>query len=79
MNNSVGEDIRARLRKYSLTNVWLVQQLKARGIDICPSALSLALSGYRTGECYQKALVNSVAILDKYEQDYLSIQSNKRI
>ena len=44
------ENIRERLRKHSLSYVWLISQLRMRGIVTDKTEMSSVISGVRTGQ-----------------------------
>ena len=62
--------VRERLRNYSLTGVWLINQLAKRGIITEKSEFSAILSGVRHGNKAEEVLKNSLEILNDYEKAF---------
>ena len=61
------ENIRSRLKKHQLTQVWLINQLGLRGIVTDKTEMSSVLAGTRSGKA--DAIIElSYDILDKYEE-----------
>lgn len=61
------DDVRNRLKKHSLTQVWLIQQLGLRGIVTDKTELSSVLAGTRNGAKAEAIVDLAHDILDKYE------------
>lgn len=61
------EDIRSRLKKHQLTQVWLINQLGLRGIVTDKTEMSSVLAGTRSGSKADAIIELSHDILDKYE------------
>lgn len=69
------EDIRNRLKKHLLTQVWLINQLSFRGIITDKTEMSSVLAGARSG-CKADAIIElSHDILDKYEEGSVLVKS----
>lgn len=69
------EDIRNRLKKHQLTQVWLINQLSFRGIITDKTEMSSVLSGARSG-CKADTIIElSHDILDKYEEGSVLVKS----
>lgn len=62
------EDIRSRLKKHQLTQVWLINQLGLRGIVTDKTEMSSVLAGTRSGSKADVIIELSHDILDKYEE-----------
>lgn len=62
------DDVRNRLKKHSLTQVWLIQQLGLRGIVTDKTELSSVLAGTRNGAKAEAIVDLAHDILDKYEE-----------
>lgn len=62
------ENIRERLRKYSLSYVWLISQLRMRGIVTDKTEMSSVISGVRNGAKADSIIQTANDILDSYEQ-----------
>ena len=65
------ENIRSRLKKHQLTQVWLINQLGLRGIVTDKTEMSSVLAGTRSGSKADAIIELSHDILDKYEEDNL--------
>ena len=61
------ENIRSRLKKHQLTQVWLINQLGLRGIVTDKTEMSSVLAGTRSGSKADAIIELSHDILDKYE------------
>ena len=62
--------VREKLREYSLTNVWLINQLDKKGIITEKSEFSAILSGVRHGNKPEEVLKHSLEILNEYEKNF---------
>jgi hypothetical protein len=62
------KDIRSRLKKHQLTQVWLINQLGLRGIVTDKTEMSSVLAGTRSGSKADAIIELSHDILDKYEE-----------
>ena len=62
------EDIRSRLKKHQLTQVWLINQLGLKGIVTDKTEMSSVLAGTRSGSKADAIIELSHDILDKYEE-----------
>lgn len=62
------ENIRSRLKKHQLTQVWLINQLGLRGIVTDKTEMSSVLAGTRSGSKADAIIELSHDILDKYEE-----------
>lgn len=62
------EDIRRRLKKHQLTQVWLINQLGLRGIVTDKTEMSSVFAGTRSGSKADAIIELSHDILDKYEE-----------
>lgn len=62
------ENIRERLRKHSLSYVWLINQLRIRGIVTDKTEMSSVISGVRKGAKADMIVETANDILDSYEQ-----------
>lgn len=62
----MGERVKELLRKYRLTQVWLLHQLKKYGIEADKSELSSILSESRSGPKTRNVLAISLEILNEY-------------
>ncbi len=63
-----GTEIRSKLQKHHLSNVWLINRLEEEGVVTDKTELSSALSGTRRGNKVDRILDKSLEILDKYEK-----------
>ena len=62
------ENIRSRLKKHQLTQVWLINQLVIRGIVNDKTKMISLIAGTRTGSKADAIIELSHDILDKYEE-----------
>lgn len=62
------ENIRSRLKKHQLTQVWLINQLGLRGIVTDKTEMSSVLARTRSGSKADAIIELSHDILDKYEE-----------
>jgi hypothetical protein len=62
------EKIRYRLSVNHLSFAWLIDMLRKRGIETSSPVLSAILAGTRNGPSVDKIIVESIDILDWYEQ-----------
>lgn len=67
---SSGEAIRQRIKKYTLSNVWLIDQLEQEGVTTSRPELSNILLGKRTGAKADKIIEMSSEILNRYERNW---------
>lgn len=68
------ENIRSRLKKHQLTQVWLINQLGLRGIVTDKTEMSSVLAGTRSGSKADAIIELSHDILDKYEEGYVLVK-----
>ena len=68
------DDVRNRLKKHSLTQVWLIQQLGLRGIVTDKTELSSVLAGTRNGAKAEAIVDLAHDILDKYEDGFVLVK-----
>lgn len=68
-----GDDIRNRIRKNKLSYVWLIEQLKLKGIVTDKTELSSVVAGTRHGTKADAILDVSCIILDKYEKGHVEV------
>lgn len=61
------DKIRVGLLKNNLTQVWLINRLSQRGVDVDKSTMSSILAGTSKGYKSQFAIDESIKILDDYE------------
>lgn len=61
-------DIRERLRKHNLSYVWLITQLRMRGVVTDKTEMSSVVAGARNGAKAEKIIQTATAVLDSYEQ-----------
>ncbi len=64
--------IRSRIKRYRLTNVWMIGQLKEHGIVTDKTELSSVYAGTRKGLKAEAIIKTSELILDDYEKRYVS-------
>ena len=62
--------IRDRLKHNKLTCVWLIQQLRERGIITEKTELSSVLAGTRNGAKVDAIIKTAQYILDEYEEGF---------
>lgn len=65
---SAPEQIRTRLRAYTLTYVWLIKRLEERGLYTTRPEMSGIVSGTRTGPKVDTILQASLELLDEYAE-----------
>lgn len=68
------ENIRSRLKKHQLTQVWLINQLGLRGIVTDKTEMSSVLAGTRSGSKADTIIELSHDILDKYEEGFVLVK-----
>lgn len=61
------DKIRVGLLKNNLTQVWLINRLSQRGVDVDKSTMSSILAGTSKGYKSQFVIDESIKILDDYE------------
>lgn len=61
-------NIRERLRKHNLSYVWLISQLRLRGVVTDKTEMSSVVSGARNGAKADTIIQTAAAVLDSYEQ-----------
>jgi len=61
-------DIRFRLQKHNLSYVWLISQLRLRGVVTDKTEMSSVISGARSGPKAERIIQTAAAVLDSYEQ-----------
>lgn len=62
------ESIRMRLRRHTLSYVWLINQLRMRGIITDKTEMSSVMSGVRIGTKADSIIQTAGEILDDYEK-----------
>lgn len=67
MEESDLEEIREKLKKRRLTQVWLAKQLLECGVRTDKATLSYALSGRRTGDKSECVIENTRNIIEDYD------------
>lgn len=72
------ENIRSRLKKHQLTQVWLINQLGLRGIVTDKTEMSSVLAGTRSGSKADAIIELSHDILDKYEEGSVLVKCQKQ-
>lgn len=65
--------IRERLKKHRLSFVWLIVQLRQRGIITDKTEVSSVFAGTRTGAKAKAIVKTATYILDDYEQGKVSV------
>lgn len=68
--NTLRQSIRNRLKDYSLTQVWLIRQLRLACVPTEKAELSAVFSGTRYGAKIDAILREADAILTRYENDF---------
>lgn len=68
--------IRERLKKQHLSFVWLIEQLRHRGIITDKTEVSSVFSGTRTGLKADTIVSTAKYILDDYEQGKVSVHGS---
>lgn len=61
-------NIRERLRKHNLSYVWLISQLRLRGVVTDKTEMSSVMAGARNGAKADTIIQTAAAVLDSYEQ-----------
>lgn len=61
-------DIRFRLHKHNLSYVWLINQLRMRGVVTDKTEMSSVVPGVRSGPKAERIIQTAAAVLDSYEQ-----------
>ena len=69
------EAIYERLKKNKLTQVWLISQLRERGIVTDKSELSSVFNGTRNGLKVDAIIKTTKVILDEYESKFAAPKS----
>ncbi len=70
-------NIRAKLAKYCLSQVWLKEELEENGIIATKTAINEVLKGHRrTGEKVEQIINGSLEILDSYENGFKNRKKN---
>lgn len=64
------EFIREKLGKFSLTQIWLINELEERGIVTDKTELSSIITGARRGPKVVRIIEASEDILKRYEDKY---------
>lgn len=64
------EFIREKLGKFSLSQIWLINELEERGILTDKTELSSAIKGTRRGPKVTEIIESSFDILKSYEEKY---------
>lgn len=67
------DEIRGRLKKHRLSFVWLIYQLKQRGIVTDKTEVSSIFAGTRKGAKADAVVKVSNLILNDYEQSKVSV------
>jgi len=65
--------IRERLKKHRLSFVWLIVQLRQRGIITDKTEVSSVFAGTRTGAKAEAIVKTATYILDDYEQGKVAV------
>lgn len=65
-----GHNIKFALLKHDLKQVWLIEQLKNRGITTDKTELSSVLSGARTGPKAELIINTSNEIISSYDKKH---------
>ena len=73
MIRSKFEEIKHRLRKYNLSQVWLINQLAMRGLQTDKTEMSSVLSGTRVGAKSEYILNLSIEVLDHYYNNFVKL------
>lgn len=60
-------DIRFRLQKHNLSYVWLISQLRLRGVVTDKTEMSSVMAGARNGAKADTIIQTAAAVLDSYE------------
>lgn len=68
------EKIRARIKQYNLSYVWLIGQLALRGIVTDKTEMSSVISGTRRGAKADAIIEHSLDILDNYESGSVLVE-----
>lgn len=68
------EFIREKLGKFSLSQVWLINELEEKGIITDKTELSSVIKGTRRGPKATEIINLSVEILENYEEKYKGCQ-----
>lgn len=66
------QSLRDRLQKNHLSYSWLINMMKLKGYEIDKATVSSAVNGTITGDRVTKINELGHAILDKYENEFLS-------
>ena len=61
-------NIRERLRKHNLSYVWLISQLRLRGVVTDKTEMSSVMAGARNGAKADTIIQTAASVLDSYEQ-----------
>lgn len=67
------ENLRVWLDRYNLTQSWLIDTLRRRGLEVDKTTLSSALKGTIVGPRVEKIMETSHQIQDEYEKFVQSI------
>lgn len=62
------DQIREMLYRNTLTNSWLINRLEEKGIITDKTVMSSVLRGTRKGDKARSIIINSIQILEHYEQ-----------
>lgn len=65
------DEIRHRLRKYQLSQIWLINQLAQKGLYTDKTEMSSVLAGTRIGAKSEYILNMSIEILDLYQNHFV--------
>lgn len=60
-------NIRERLRKHNLSYVWLISQLRLRGVVTDKTEMSSVMAGARNGAKADTIIQTAAVVLDSYE------------
>lgn len=66
------QSLRERLLSNHLSYAWLINMMKLKGFEVDKSTVSSAVNGTITGDRVTKIHDLGHAILDKYEDEFLS-------
>ena len=66
------QSLRSRLQENHLSYSWLINMMKFRGYEVDKATVSSAVNGTITGDRVTKINELGHAILDKYENEFLS-------
>ncbi len=76
MEECKSKTIKSQIHKHKLSYIWLINQLRMRGITTDKTEMSSVIAGNRKGAKAEKIIRCSLKILSDYEKGKVLVENN---